>query len=82
MVDLARGADVLLAEAAFPEMEGLPSDLHLTGRQSGEQAAAAGVGRLLLTHVPTWVDRESQLKSAAAVFPRAELVSTGSVYEI
>jgi ribonuclease BN (tRNA processing enzyme) len=82
VVDLARGTDVLLAEAAFPEIEGLPSDLHLTGRQAGEHADAAGVGRLLLTHVPTWVDRESQAKSAAAVFPRSELVSAGDVYEI
>ncbi len=82
VVDLARGADVLLAEAAFPEMEGLPGNLHLTGRQAGEHALAAGVGRLLLTHVPTWVDREEQQRAAEAVFPRAELVAAGSVYEI
>ena len=82
VVELARGADVLLAEAAHPEIEGLPANLHLTGRQAGEHALAAGVGRLLITHVPTWVDREQQLKGAAAVFPRAELVSTGSVYDI
>ena len=82
VVDLARGADVFLAEAAFEEIEGLPSDLHLTGRQAGEHARAAGVGRLLLTHVPTWVDRQSQVTSAAAVFPGAELVSAGDVYEI
>jgi ribonuclease BN (tRNA processing enzyme) len=82
VVELARGADVLLAEAAHPEIEGLPGDLHLTGRQAGEHALAAGVGRLLITHVPTWVDRAGQLRSAGAVFPGAELVATGSVYEI
>jgi ribonuclease BN (tRNA processing enzyme) len=82
IVELARGADVLLAEAAHPEIEGLPANLHLTGRQAGEHALAAGVGRLLITHVPTWVDRDQQLKAAAAVFPRAELVSTRAVFDI
>jgi ribonuclease BN (tRNA processing enzyme) len=82
VVDLAVGADVFLAEAAHPELEGLPGDLHLTGRQAGEHALAAGVGRLLLTHVPSWVDREEQLRAAAAVFPAAELVDAGSVYDV
>lgn len=52
---LARGADVLLAEAAF--VEGREDDvrgIHLTGRRAGEAAAAGGAGRLLLTHVPAW----------------------------
>ncbi len=82
VVELARGADLLLAEAAHPEVEGLPGGLHLTGRQAGEHAAAAGVGRLLLTHVPAWVDRIGQLAAASSVFPETELVSTGAVYEI
>jgi ribonuclease BN (tRNA processing enzyme) len=82
VVDLARGADVFLAEAAHPEVEGLPGALHLTGRQAGEHALAAGVGRLLLTHVPAWVDPEEQLRAAGAVFQDAELVATGSVYEV
>ena len=82
VVALARGADVLLAEAAHPQVEGLPAALHLTGRQAGEHAAEAGVGRLLLTHVPAWVDRIGQLFAASAVFPETELVSTGAVYEI
>ena len=82
VVELARDADVFLAEAAHPEVEGLPGALHLTGRQAGEHAREAGVGRLLLTHVPSWVDRDAQLRAAAAVFPKAELVSTGSVYDV
>ena len=82
VVELARGADVLLAEAAHPEIEGLPANLHLTGRQAGAHALSAGVGRLLITHVPTWVDRGEQLRSASAVFPRADLVCAGSVYEV
>jgi ribonuclease BN (tRNA processing enzyme) len=82
VVELARRADVLLAEAAFPDEPGLPDGLHLTGRQAGEHAAAAGVGRLLLTHVPAWVDAGSQLAHARTAFGAAELVAPGAVYDI
>jgi ribonuclease BN (tRNA processing enzyme) len=82
VVDLARGADVLLAEAAHPPGPDLPPGLHLTGREAGEHAAEAGVGRLLLTHVPAWVDEIGQLFAASAVFSETELVRTGATYEI
>jgi ribonuclease BN (tRNA processing enzyme) len=82
VIALARGADVLLAEAAHPPGPGLPPGLHLTGREAGEHAAAAGAKRLLLTHVPPWVDAIGQLLSASAVFPETELVRQGSTYEI
>jgi ribonuclease BN (tRNA processing enzyme) len=82
VVALAAGADVLLAEAAHPEAPGLPRDLHLTGREAGQHAADAGVARLLLTHVPAWVDAGEQLAAARAAFPAAELVWPGAVYEL
>ena len=82
VVTLATGADVLLAEAAHPDVPGLPPALHLTGREAGEHAAAAGVGRLLLTHVPAWVDPDEQLVAARTAFPSAELVRPGAEYEI
>ena len=82
VVELARGADVLLSEAAHPDIPGLPQDLHLTGREAGEHAAAAGVVRLLLTHVPAWVDPAGQLAGARAAFPAAELVVPGATYDV
>jgi ribonuclease BN (tRNA processing enzyme) len=82
VVELAKGADVLLAEAAHPEQPGLPDGLHLTGRQAGEHAAQAGAGRLLITHVPAWVDAEAQLAQARTAFPAAELVAPGAVFDI
>jgi ribonuclease BN (tRNA processing enzyme) len=82
VVALAAGADTLLAEAAHPEAPGLPADLHLNGREAGQHAAAAGVGRLLLTHVPAWVDPRIQLAAAREAFPAAELVRPRAVYEI
>ena len=50
------GADVLLAEASFETGVDNPPDLHLTGADCGRTAARAGVGRLVLTHVPPWHD--------------------------
>jgi ribonuclease BN (tRNA processing enzyme) len=82
VVELARGADVLLAEAAYAEGPDLPPGLHLTGRQAGEHAAAAGVGRLLVTHVPSWIDADAQLAGARAVFGAAELARHAAVYDI
>ena len=51
---VARGADVLLCEAAFVEGRDTDRGVHLTGRRAGEAAARAGAGRLVLTHVPAW----------------------------
>ena len=82
VVELARGADVLLAEAAHPDVPGLPPDLHLTGREAGEHAAEAGVGRLLLTHVPAWIDADAQQADARAVFAAAELVAPLATYDV
>jgi len=47
---------------------GLPEGLHLTARQAGAAAARAGVGRLVLTHLVAWNDREASRAEAAAVF--------------
>ena len=83
VVELARGADVLLAEAAHPDSDpDQPPGLHLTGRQAGQHAAAAGVRRLLLTHVPSWVDHIGQLVAASSAFPETELVRPGAAYEV
>ena len=82
IVGLARGADLLLAEASHPDDPDLPPRLHMTGREAGEHAAAAGVGRLLVTHVPSWVDADAQLLAARTGFPPAELAVPGAVYDI
>lgn len=83
LVELATGADVLLAEASWPERSGNPPGVHLSGKDAGQAAAAAGVGRLLITHVPPWTDAEQVLSEAKAVFDGpTELVRPGSHYDI
>ena len=50
--------------------------------RSGEHGASAGVDRLLITHVPSWVDAEAQLEAARKAFPAAELARPGAVHEV
>jgi ribonuclease BN (tRNA processing enzyme) len=54
LVELARDASVLLSEASFLDGVDNPPALHMTGTEAGEVARAAGVGRLVVTHVPPW----------------------------
>lgn len=83
LVDLAKGADLLLAEAAFVEGADNPVDLHLTGTQAGRAAHDAGVGRLVLTHIPPWHDREIALAEARSTYAGPiELASTGASYDV
>jgi ribonuclease BN (tRNA processing enzyme) len=52
IVDLARDADLFLAEATYPD-EVPPEDARYlsSARQAGEHATAAGAARLMLTHL-------------------------------
>ena len=49
IVDLAKGADLLILEASFPKSQ--PSEMHLTTTDAGNIATAAQVPRLMLTHL-------------------------------
>lgn len=82
LVRLAKDCDVLLCEAAQPDKAGYPPGLHLTGTQAGQHAVDAGVGKLLLTHIPPWIDADAQLAAARSIFPASELVSAGAIYEL
>ncbi|HMT49546.1 MBL fold metallo-hydrolase [Dietzia sp. UBA5065] len=68
LVDLAAGADVLLCEASWTHEEGRPPGIHMSGAEAGRTARRAGVGRLVLTHIPPWTDRERVRAEAAVEF--------------
>ncbi len=65
---IASGADLLLAEASFLEGGDNPEHLHMSGREVATIARNAGVGQLVLTHIPPWHDREAVLAEAAPHF--------------
>ncbi|SHG40045.1 MBL fold metallo-hydrolase [Streptoalloteichus hindustanus] len=83
VVELARGADVLLSEATWPDLPDLPRDLHLSGREAGELAAAAGVRKLVLTHIAPWYDAHAVLAEARAAFAGpVELAAPGAEHHV
>ncbi|GGT57508.1 MULTISPECIES: MBL fold metallo-hydrolase [Actinomadura] len=83
LVRLARGSDLFLCEAGFADRPDLPPDMHLTGREAGEHAERAGVGRLVLTHLLPWNDPSETLSEAKASGFRGpvELAEVGAVYD-
>lgn len=83
LTDLSDGVDVLLAEASWTHAEDRPPDLHLSGREAGELAEAARVGRLILTHVPPWTDADAVFAEAKAAFKGdVVLAEPGARYDV
>lgn len=83
LTELARSADVLLCEAGFPDLPDLPPDLHLCGQQAGQHAAAAGTGRLVLTHLARDIDPAESLAAAQGTFPGSvTLAAPGQVIDL
>jgi ribonuclease BN (tRNA processing enzyme) len=81
--EVAAGADLLLAEASFHHEAVNPPGIHLTGTDCGELAKAAGIGQLLITHVPPWYDPQHMLGAARAAWEGpVELAEAGAIYHL
>lgn len=78
-VELARGADLFLAEATYQDASN-QAYFHLSARQAAEHAAEAGAGRLILTHLVPGIDPEISVAEASSAFggPVAAAVPGGS----
>jgi ribonuclease BN (tRNA processing enzyme) len=69
VVELARGADVFLAEATFVrEVPARYAPGLSSARDAGRQAARAGVGRLVLTHLWPGTDPDAAREAAGDAF--------------
>lgn len=82
VIRLARGAQTLIHEATFPHRECDRAAGHSTAFQAGEVARAAGVSRLILTHIdwalfpgPEAVMAEARQAFAGEVLVAGELSS-------
>jgi ribonuclease BN (tRNA processing enzyme) len=83
LLTLAGGADLLLAEASFRDGDENPEAVHLTCTDCGRVAAEAGVGRLVITHVPPWFDSREMLAEARAVWDGpVDLAVPGATYDL
>jgi ribonuclease BN (tRNA processing enzyme) len=82
VVDLARDADVLLAEATYQDSSTL-MPFHLSARQAGGVAQQAEAQRLVLTHLTPDLDPVISLREASEAFDGVvDLAITAMVLEV
>jgi ribonuclease BN (tRNA processing enzyme) len=79
---LGAGLHLALCEATFlSDKEG--SVQHMSARQAGRTARAAGVARLVITHVGPRVDREAARREASAAFgAEVTVAAAGDRYRV
>jgi len=83
LVDFAKGADLLLAEATY-----LRKDLeagatgHLSAGQAARIAHEAGVKRLILTHLRSWYKTSDLLEEARGIFSDCQVAVERAIVEI
>jgi ribonuclease BN (tRNA processing enzyme) len=89
LVDLARSASLLLAEATLQEGIGDAEFVrrqllaHMTARQAGELAQQAGARALVLTHLMYYLDADQSAKQAqAACLCPVSVAREHAVYEV
>lgn len=82
--EICAGADLLLADTNFTEAEcpAAPAP-HMSGAEAGRLAAAAGVKRLICTHIcGSGTDEARILAEAQRFFPSAELAADMKTYTV
>jgi ribonuclease BN (tRNA processing enzyme) len=83
LTELATGADLLLAEAAFRDDADNPPHIHMTGSEAATTAQEAKVGMLVLTHIPPWHDKKDALLEAQGLYDGpVQLAAEGATYQV
>jgi ribonuclease BN (tRNA processing enzyme) len=81
VAELGDGIDLFVCEASLTEAEE-DRVQHLSAAQAGAMGAAAGVGRLVITHLVPGVEPEAQRTAAARHFGAdVELAESGRTFE-
>ena len=84
LMEIVAGADGLVMEATYLEQEAEMARQfgHMTARRSAEFARAAGVGKLILTHISRRYREKDVLQEAAAVFPNVAVARDFDTFTI
>jgi len=81
---LAADVDVMLAEASYQgETEDKLYPHHLTAAEAGQIARQVGAGKLVLTHIPPYLDPSVSVGEAEQVFDRpVRLAVAGASFDV
>jgi ribonuclease BN (tRNA processing enzyme) len=80
IVDMARGADLLVAEATYVDRVPADSERYMSSaRQAGQRAAQAGAGQLMLTHLQPGTDHQASRAAASASYGGAVSVAVAGL---
>ncbi len=83
LADFVRGSDVFLCEASFLESCENPPKLHLTGAEAGDIARESEVPLLLVTHIPSWTQRQDVENDVLTTYSgEYRLVCADETYDI
>ncbi|MCD1260704.1 MBL fold metallo-hydrolase [Paenibacillus athensensis] len=83
LIPFCAGADLLLAETSFYADQDARRYGHMNAREVGMLAARAGVGKLVLTHLPHFGELEKLVEEATAEFDgEITLASCGMELEL
>jgi len=83
LVEVARDADLFLCEASYQDGDDNPPDIHMTGSEAGAAATAAGVRRLVLTHLVPWGDPMRSVAEAGSTYAGPiDRARTGAEFEL
>ena len=83
VVDFARDAELLLVEATLPRPERTGMRGHLTPREAGEHAKAAGAKRVVITHISDELDLLwAQTEADAGFGSPVDIAAEGAAYTI
>ncbi|HET7616013.1 MAG TPA: MBL fold metallo-hydrolase, partial [Bacillales bacterium] len=80
--EFSEGADVLISESNFYDGQNAAAAGHMTCTQAASIAANAGVGQLLLTHLPHFGNHQDLVEQASEVYNgKIDLASIGWTWE-
>ncbi|MEX2553154.1 MAG: MBL fold metallo-hydrolase [Actinomycetota bacterium] len=83
LVEFARGADVLIAEASLQAPNHVMREVHMTAEEAGDLAERSGAGRLVLTHIVPGLDPQVSLEQARSRFQgEVQLAIDNEVLEV
>ncbi len=82
--DQARGVDVLLSEASYQgAVENKEYPQHMTAGEAGQIARDIGAKKLVLTHIPPYLDPSRSVHEAELTFDRpVALAVPGTIFDV